>query len=91
MVIPLCVGIFWGECGLGGVLGGHPKFLPRLRPHVFLISSGLLELQLQGLLYLFSRRSRSTLPGLGVPIDGGIALAPLREVLPEPGVVQFLA
>ena len=49
------------------------------------------ELQLQGLLYLFSRRSRSTLPGLGVPIDGGIALAPLREVLPEPGVVQFLA
>lgn len=57
VIIPFCIGIFGGECGLGGVLGRHPKFLPGLSPHVFLISIGLLELQLQRLLYLFSRRS----------------------------------
>lgn len=87
MIIPFCVGIFGGECGLGGVLDRYPKFLPGLSPHVFLISMGLLELQLQRLLYLLSRRSRSTLPRLCVPIDRSIALAPLREVLTEPGVV----
>jgi hypothetical protein len=67
------------------------RLLAKLRAEILLVVEGcFFGVELHGALDIFDWRFGAAMARLDLFVDGGIALAPLDEVLSEAGIFEFL-